>query len=175
MPSAAPWWWALSLPITTGWYLREFRIYVGTCSSQVAQWWRTWLPVPEKGIQSLGPEDPLEKGMATHSSILAQRTPWTEKPAGYSPWDHKSGTRPKRLNNKQSSSYSVVPKLAAFASGNLSAMQVQTYWVRNSRGGAQETMCSKPSGDSDECLNPKQPHPILFHFLNDRSTQITGQ
>ena len=79
--------------------------------------------MPEKGIQSLGPEDPLEKGMATHSSILAQRTPWTEKPVGYSPWDHKSGTRPKRLNNKQSSSYSVVPKLAAFASCNLSAMQ----------------------------------------------------
>ena len=87
----------------------------------------------------------------------------------------KSGTRPKRLNNKQSSSYSVFPKSAAFTSGNLSAMQVQTYWVRNSRGGAQETMCSKPSGDSDECLNPKQPHPILFHFLNGRSTPITGQ
>ena len=31
-------------------------------------------------VQSLGPEDPLEKGMATHSSILAWRIPWTEKP-----------------------------------------------------------------------------------------------
>ena len=29
-------------------------------------------------VQSLGQEDPLEKGMATHSSILAWRTPWTE-------------------------------------------------------------------------------------------------
>ena len=34
----------------------------------------------ETQVQSLGQEDPLEKGMATHSSILALRTPWTEKP-----------------------------------------------------------------------------------------------
>ena len=31
-------------------------------------------------IQSLGQEDPLEKGIATHSSILAWRIPWTEEP-----------------------------------------------------------------------------------------------
>ena len=31
-------------------------------------------------IQSLGQEDPLEEGMATHSSILAWRIPWTEEP-----------------------------------------------------------------------------------------------
>ena len=35
--------------------------------------WETW-------IQSLGQEDPLEKGMATHSSIPAWRIPWTEEP-----------------------------------------------------------------------------------------------
>ena len=33
-------------------------------------------------VQSLGWEDPLEKGMATHSSILAWRNPWTEDPSG---------------------------------------------------------------------------------------------
>ena len=33
-------------------------------------------------VQSLGQEDPLEKGMAAHSSILAWRIPWTEEPAG---------------------------------------------------------------------------------------------
>ena len=33
-------------------------------------------------VQSLGQEDPLEKGMATHSSILAWRIPWTEGPGG---------------------------------------------------------------------------------------------
>ena len=36
----------------------------------------------ETRIQSLGGEDPLEKGMATHPSILAWRIPWTEEPGG---------------------------------------------------------------------------------------------
>ena len=41
------------------------------------------LPVMwETGVQSLGQEDPLEKGMATHSSILALEIPWTEEPSG---------------------------------------------------------------------------------------------
>ena len=34
----------------------------------------------ETQVQSLGWEDPLEKGMATHSSILSWRIPWTEEP-----------------------------------------------------------------------------------------------
>ena len=36
----------------------------------------------EAQVQPLGWEDPLEKGMATHSSILAWRIPWTEEPGG---------------------------------------------------------------------------------------------
>ena len=41
-------------------------------------------------VPSLGQEDPWEKGMATHSNILAWRIPWIEEPEGlYSPWDHK--------------------------------------------------------------------------------------
>ena len=39
----------------------------------------------ETRIQSLGREDPLEEEMATHSSILAWRIPWTEELGGYSP------------------------------------------------------------------------------------------
>ena len=39
--------------------------------------------------QSLGREDPLEKEMAPHSTILACRIPWTEEPDGYSPQGHK--------------------------------------------------------------------------------------
>ena len=35
--------------------------------------------MPEIWVQSLGPEEPLEKEMATHSSILAWRIPWTEE------------------------------------------------------------------------------------------------
>ena len=37
--------------------------------------WETW-------VRSLGQEDTLENGMATHSSILAWRIPWTEEPGG---------------------------------------------------------------------------------------------
>ena len=36
----------------------------------------------ETQVQSLGEEDPLEKEMATHSSILAWRIPWTDEPGG---------------------------------------------------------------------------------------------
>ena len=44
------------------------------------------LPVMLKTwVQSLGWENPLEKAVATHSSILAWRIPWTEEPGGYSP------------------------------------------------------------------------------------------
>ena len=44
--------------------------------------WETW-------VQSLGWENPLEKRMATHSSIFAWRIPQTEELKGYRPWGHK--------------------------------------------------------------------------------------
>ena len=40
-------------------------------------------------VQSLGWEDPLKEGMATHSSILAWRIHGQRSLVGYSPWDHK--------------------------------------------------------------------------------------
>ena len=47
-------------------------------------WWLRWqricLPMQEIPVPALGWEDPLEKEMATHSSILAWRIPWTEEP-----------------------------------------------------------------------------------------------
>ena len=43
----------------------------------------------ETQVQSIGREDALEKEMATHTSILAWETPWTEEPGGHSPWGHK--------------------------------------------------------------------------------------
>ena len=46
----------------------------------------------ETWVQSLGQEDPLEKQMATYSSILAWEIPWTEDLVGYSPWVAKSQT-----------------------------------------------------------------------------------
>ena len=48
----------------------------------MAQRVKKLLAIQETWVQSLSQEDPLEKGMATHSSILAWRIPWTEKPGG---------------------------------------------------------------------------------------------
>ena len=48
----------------------------------VAQMVKNLPAMQEIWVQSLGQEDPLEKGMATYSSILACRIPWTEKPGG---------------------------------------------------------------------------------------------
>ena len=58
-------------------------------ASLVAQIVKNLPAMQETQVQSLGWEDPLEKGMATHCSILAWRIPWTEEPGGYSPWGHK--------------------------------------------------------------------------------------
>ena len=51
----------------------------GSCSL-VAQLVKNLPAMPETQVRSLGQEDPLEKGMITHSSILAWRIPWTEEP-----------------------------------------------------------------------------------------------
>ena len=51
----------------------------------------------ETRVQSLGLEDPLEKEMATHSSILAWRIPWTEEPGRLQSWGHKESDRTERL------------------------------------------------------------------------------
>ena len=51
-------------------------------SSLVSQMVKNLPVIRETWVQSLGWEDPLEKGMATHSSILAWRIPWAEEPGG---------------------------------------------------------------------------------------------
>ena len=54
--------------------------------------------VQEKQVRSLGQEDPLEKGMATHSSILAWRIPGTEEPGGLQSMGGKESDMTERLN-----------------------------------------------------------------------------
>ena len=60
-------------------------------------WWlslvKNTLAMRETWVQSLGWEDPLEKGTATHSSILAWRIPWT-----VGPWGHKELDMTERLS-----------------------------------------------------------------------------
>ena len=48
----------------------------------MAQMVKSLPAVQETQVQSLGREDPLEKEMATHSSVPAWRIPWTEEPGG---------------------------------------------------------------------------------------------
>ena len=53
----------------------------------------------ETGVRSLGGEDPLGKEMATHSSILAWRIPWTEEPGGLQPMGLQESDRTEWLNH----------------------------------------------------------------------------
>ena len=62
----------MSLPLV--WY-RELAPLVAQRLKRLPAMWETW-------VRFLGQEDPLEKEMATHSSILAWRIPWTEEPGG---------------------------------------------------------------------------------------------
>ena len=59
-------------------HLKKFVILI-LCSLD-AQTVKNLPAIQETQVQSLGQEDPLEKGMATHSSTLAWRSPWTEEP-----------------------------------------------------------------------------------------------
>ena len=68
--------------------LRQMNI-VSTQDIPVAQTVKNLPVTQETWVRSLAREDPLEKGIATHSSILAWRIPWTEDPGSYSPWGHK--------------------------------------------------------------------------------------
>ena len=60
-------------------------------ASLVAQMVKNLPAMPETWVWSLGWEDPLEKGTATHFSILAWRIPWTKESGSYSPWFAKLG------------------------------------------------------------------------------------
>ena len=59
----------------------------------VAQTVKNLPAMQETRVQSLGQKDPLEKGMATHSSVLAWEIPWTEEPGGLQFVGSQSRTR----------------------------------------------------------------------------------
>ena len=64
----------------------QLTLSLGT--SLVAQTVKKLPAVQEIQVRSLGQEDPLEKEMASHSSILAWRIPWTEEPSGWQSCGH---------------------------------------------------------------------------------------
>ena len=67
----------------------EWSQQLSVLNALVAQMVKHLPTMRETWVPSLGREDPLEKEMATHSSILAWRIPWTEEPGGYCPWGLK--------------------------------------------------------------------------------------
>ena len=67
-------------------YFFETFFFVWVWASLIAQLIKNPPAMQETRVWSLGQEDPLEEGMATHSSILASEIPWTEESGGYCPW-----------------------------------------------------------------------------------------
>ena len=63
----------------------------------------------ETWVRYLGWEDPLEEGVATHSSILAGESAWTEKPVGCSPWDRKEYDATEQLSSAQHGNKNFIP------------------------------------------------------------------
>ena len=61
--------------------------------------------IQEIRVQSMGQEDPMEKGMAAHSSILAGEFHGQKSLAGYSPWGHKESDTTEQLSTAQHKSY----------------------------------------------------------------------
>ena len=67
-------------------------------ASLVAQTGKNLPAMQETRVQSLDRKDPLKTGMATHSSILSWRIPWTEEPCGcHSPWGHQESDMTEQL------------------------------------------------------------------------------
>ena len=79
-------------------WLRYLHTYIPSQASLVAQRVKHLPAVREIWVRFLGREDPLEKEMATHSSTLAWKIPWTEKLVGYSPWGCKESDTTERLH-----------------------------------------------------------------------------
>ena len=68
-------------------------------ASLVAQMVKNLPAVQDTRVRSLSQEDPLEKEMVTHSSILAWKIPWTEEPGGLSAWGRKESGVTERLTD----------------------------------------------------------------------------
>ena len=89
--------------------------------------WETW-------VQSLGREDPLEKEMATHSSILAWRIPWTEEPGGlYCPQGRKESDTTELLHfhfyfsTPVSDSYCMISRTVGLTEASVCSLQLEPY------------------------------------------------
>ena len=104
--------------------------------------WETW-------VQSLGREDPLEKEMATHSSILAWKIPWTEDPGRL----QSMGSQPCVRKNPWRRAWQPTP---VFLPGEFhgNSMEISHHFIGNRRGKVEAvtdftSLGSKITADSD--------------------------
>ena len=110
-------------PKETGYaYIYSWLILLSSKTSLVAQIVKNLPATQETWVQSLGGEDPLEKGMATHSSILAWRIPGTERSlVGYGPWGHKDLDKTQQITHREANT---VPGFPYGSDGTESACNV---------------------------------------------------
>ena len=87
-------------------------------ASLVAQMVKNLPAMQETQIRSLGWEDPLEKEMATHSSILAWRIPWTEEPGRLQSMGRKESDMTEQLT------HTYVVKISSFSSSYISLLKI---------------------------------------------------
>ena len=116
--------------------------------------------MPETWVHSLGQEDSLEKGMATHSSILAQRIPYTEKPGRLQSfaWD-RTHTNQMGITLEKTICCSLIPSPKIFNQGNRNLKNLkngrkiisQSKMVKHQNLTEKEHQNSRMSRDKDIC------------------------
>ena len=102
--------------------MRTFKIYsqysiINDSHSLVTQMVKNRPEMQETQVRSLGWEDPLEEGMATHSSILAWRIPWTEEPGGL-----------QSMGSQRLGEYTHIPCYTSHPMTDLK-LKVYTFWL----------------------------------------------
>ena len=120
------------------------------------QWSRICLPMQEMQVWSLGQEDSLEKEMATHSSILAWRIPWTEEPGGLQSmgsqrvrhdWTTNTHTHTHRHTHRHTHTHPVIQKSYTW-------VFIQEKWQSKQSEVAQKTCIGLPcwlGGEESTC------------------------
>ena len=111
-------------------------------------------------VQSLCQEDPMEEGMATHSSVLAWRTPWTEEPGGYSPWGSQESDTTEHA--------CTVSVALIFSTEECSHFEF--HWGR----GHSQLFKALSHWRSDSCYDPSPP-PARLHSRTDLLERMTTQ
>ena len=156
-----------ALPVSAGEIHRHIRTTLGT-ASLVARMAKNPPAMQETWVPPLGQEDPLEEGMATYSSILAWRIPWTEEPGRVRPWGCKE-TRLKRRSRQHSwcSSQDSLDEPPCVGAGTTSGSEWCQPWASLGPCGSAQP---PPAGSSHPHL-PRIPCPRFPHQTSPHPTE----